>query len=211
MPDQHIHLDRALRSAINEPGGGSSDYDLVRDILPKEFSPKQPLREAAVLIGFRQYGDQVELLLTRRNGRLKHHPGQIAFPGGARDQTDASLEACALREAEEEIGLQTHQTAVIGALPPHQTVTGFQATPILAWLKEDFRPVLQDSEVAALFWLPLRHALNASNYRIESTMFRGHERRYYVLPYGPWYIWGATARMLYNLSVRMEATGRNHG
>jgi 8-oxo-dGTP pyrophosphatase MutT (NUDIX family) len=182
-----------FRTALAHKGAASSDFDLNPDtILPEG----RQLRPAGVLAPILQRGDRFELLLTKRSSALKHHPGQIAFPGGKQDDTDADVVAAALREAHEEIGLPPQNVEVLGTLPAHETVTAFQVTPVIGLVKEPFEIKPEPGEVEEVFAVPLDHVLNADNYLIESRRWRGQRRYYFVVPYGPYYIWGATARML---------------
>ena len=114
------------------------------------------------------------------------------------------MTAAALREAEEEIGLPRDLPRVLGHLPAHETVTGFTVTPVLALIEQsfDFRP--EPGEVDEAFTVPLAHVLNPDNYIVESRHWRGQRRYYFTAPFGPYYIWGATARMLRGLAARME-------
>lgn len=187
-----------LRAALSRPGGASSDFDLNPGIA---LPPGRVLRPAAVLVALT--GDRV--ILTKRASHLKHHPGQIAFPGGKLDPTDASLEAAALREAQEEIGLDPGLVDLWGRLPPHETVTGFAVTPILGALRGPYAPRPEAGEVDEVFEVPLSHVLDRSRYGIEGRRWRGEWRRYYAVPFGPYYIWGATARILRGLAERVAA------
>ena len=191
-------IDR-LRDALARPGGESSDFDLNPGI---QLPPGRVLRPAAVLIAV--WGDRV--ILTKRSSHLKHHPGQIAFPGGKLDPTDASLEAAALRETTEEIGLPAECVHILGTLPPHETVTGFRVTPFVGHVHRDFTTRPEAGEVDEAFVVPLHHLLNPGNYLIQSRLWQGQLRRYYTVPWGPYYIWGATARMLYGLASRVPAS-----
>ena len=193
MPDQVSRLIAALA----RPSGPSSDFDLN----PAEtLAPGRNLRPAAVLVAL--WGQDV--VLTKRASHLKHHPGQIAFPGGKQEASDHGPEAAALREAEEEIGLPPDNVSILGRLSGHETVTGFQVTPILGHVRADFQPRRDPSEVDEVFTVPLRHLLDTDRYVIEGRLWRGQFRRYYAVPWGPYYIWGATARILHGLAQRVR-------
>jgi 8-oxo-dGTP pyrophosphatase MutT (NUDIX family) len=145
------------------------------------------------------------VILTKRSSRLKHHPGQIAFPGGKVDDTDAGPVEAALREAREEIGLPAGSVDILGTWSAHETVTGFLMTPVFGIVRDDFRPIPEAGEVDEVFSVPLGHVADPARFRIEGRLWRGQFRRYYVVPYGPYYIWGATARILRALADRMAA------
>ncbi|WP_299916160.1 CoA pyrophosphatase [uncultured Roseobacter sp.] len=182
-----------LRAALGRPGRPSSDFDLNPEtVLPAG----RKLRPAGVLAPIVRKNDDLHLLLTKRSSALKHHPGQIAFPGGKQDDTDTDVVAAALREAREEIGLPSHTVDVLGTLPAHETVTGFIVTPVIGFVNEDFAIRPEQGEVDEVFSVPLSHVLRAENYVVESRRWRGTRRSYFAVPYGPYYIWGATARML---------------
>ena len=132
--------------------------------------------------------------------------GQVAFPGGKRDPDDESLTATALREAHEEIGLPASAVTPFGEAGHHVTVTGFKVTPILA-IAEPFAAVPEPGEVERIFEVPLTFLMDRQNARIEGRQWQGTTRRYYVLPFGPFYIWGATARMIVALRTAWEAAG----
>jgi 8-oxo-dGTP pyrophosphatase MutT (NUDIX family) len=191
-----IDLDRLTDALLAAPPAASSDYDLNPDVVLPEG---RKLRPAAVLIGVLE--DTV--ILTKRASHLKHHPGQIAFPGGKIDAGDADATAAALREAQEEIGLDPATVRLLAELPSHETVTGYAVTPIIARIDRAFTPVPEAGEVAEVFRVPLPLLMDPARYRVERRRWRGVWRRYYVVPYGPYYIWGATARMLKSLADRV--------
>lgn len=196
----HDTLSR-LAAALNQTGRPSSDFDLNPDARLPET---RQLRPAGVLVALSASAEGLQLTLTKRSSGLKHHPGQIAFPGGKQDDTDTDVVAAALREAEEEIGLDRRNVAVIGTLPAHETVTGFIVTPVIAQVLSPFVPRAEPGEVAEVFRVPLAHVTNPDRFVIQSRRWRGQRRHYFTVPYGPYYIWGATARILRALADRMD-------
>jgi 8-oxo-dGTP pyrophosphatase MutT (NUDIX family) len=191
-------LARALARA-REGGAASSDHDLH-----DAPSPARPLRPAAVLLAVDLSGREARVLLTKRAAHLRHHPGQIALPGGRTEPGEDAV-PCALREAAEEVGLPAGLPEVLGPLPVHETVTGFAVTPVLAVLRAPFAPVPQPGEVEEVFGIPLAHCADPARYRIEGRVWQGAMRRYWVAPWGPYYLWGATARILRGLALGMRA------
>ena len=192
-------LDRVAR-ALSAPSAGSSDFDLNPDV---HLPPGRKLRPAAVLLPLVRTGDEVSVILTKRSSALIHHPGQIAFPGGKVDAADDGPVAAALREASEEIGLKPENVKVLGELSPHETVTRFNVTPVLGLVLEPFDIVPEPGEVEEVFTVPLTHVTNIKNFQIQSRLWQGENRFYYTVPCGPYYIWGATARILHGLAERM--------
>lgn len=189
-----------LEQALRLPAGPSSDFDLNPGIRP---AADKPLRPAAVLVPVWLRPEGAALILTKRSSHLKHHPGQIAFPGGKVDATDAGPMAAALREAQEEIGLPPDRVEILGALPVHETVTGFAVTPFVGLVRGAFDPTPEAGEVEEVFSVPLSHVLTPARFAIERRQWMGVWRRYYAVPYGPYYIWGATARILRGLADRV--------
>jgi 8-oxo-dGTP pyrophosphatase MutT (NUDIX family) len=182
-----------ILDAVAAASAPSSDYDLNPGVTLPEG---RRLRPAAVLVAIETSGADPRVILTMRSSALRHHPGQIAFPGGKQDAGDPGLHATALREAHEEVGLAPEAVEILADLPRHETVTGFDITPVLARVTGAFTPVAEPGEVAEVFTVPLAHLLDPARFRVEQRRWKGTWRRYYTVPYGPYYIWGATARIL---------------
>lgn len=194
-------VEAALMQALSVQGSDSSDFDLNPDVpLPQG----RVLRPAGVLIAVDLAGGIPQVILTKRSARLKHHPGQIAFPGGKQDPGDATPVDAALREAEEEIGLPRGMVRVLGQLPPHETVTGFVVHPVIGLVEQAFAERAEAGEVDEVFRVPYDHVTNPARFRIEARRWQGRRRYYYTVPYGPYYIWGATGRILRALAERLS-------
>jgi len=190
-------LRTCLKDALAMRGGASSDFDLNAGI----EAPNVKLTPASVLIAIRAETETV--ILTKRSARLKHHPGQIAFPGGKKDPGDPTVIDAALREASEEIGLPATMVDVIGTMPQHQTVTGFAVTPVVGLIGDNFRSIPEQGEVSEVFEVPLAHVTDPQMFQVERRRWQGRMRHFYTVPFGPYYIWGATARILRALAERM--------
>ena len=187
-----------IKKALDEMSINSSDFDLNRNArLPNN----RKLSKAGVLVGicFPQQGEP-SVLLTKRASHLTNHPGQVAFPGGKFELQDSTLISTALREAEEEIGLDRSIPQQLGVLPNHETITRFLVTPVMFKLPDKLYLKIDKNEVDEVFYVPLRHILTLENYRIQARKWKEELRYYYVVPYGPYYIWGATARILYGFA-----------
>jgi len=189
--------DRSRRLAsglpVTKPPLGS-DFSL-NGVVPAPTS----FRPAAVLVPLVRREPGITVLLTQRTEDMPSHAGQIAFPGGRTQNEDADAKATALRETEEEVGLSRTFVQVIGAVDLYRTGTGYEITPVVGIVTPGFTIHADPREVADVFEVPLAHFLDAQNHRIDSRVWQGRERRFYAMPYGKRYIWGATAGMLKNL------------
>lgn len=179
---------RAIKS--HKPGSGGGDHALNPGM---EIEP--PFRAAAVLILLIPREDGLTVLFTERTTTLSAHAGQVSFPGGSVDEDDADEIAAALREAQEEIGLDPQNARVLGALDEYITRTGFSVRPVVAVLEnaQDWTP--SADEVAQIFEVPLDHILNGG-LQPRTVMFEERERHFFALDWDGFHIWGATAGML---------------
>jgi 8-oxo-dGTP pyrophosphatase MutT (NUDIX family) len=169
---------------------------LTADDLEKQAEASRlQLKPAAVLLLVVNHAEPT-VVFTQRTADLADHAGQIAFPGGRRENADSSPEATALREANEEIGLDTGRVQVLGRLPEYRTSTGYSVTPVVGWAEPPVAYTPDPREVADVFEVPLAFLLDARNHRYESAFYRGRMRHYWAMPYGERFIWGATAGML---------------
>ena len=191
-----------LLAALARESASSSDFDLNPGVVLPEG---RKLRPAGVLMPVQVFDGVAQVLLTKRASHLKHHPGQIAFPGGKQEESDADVTAAALREAREEIGLPEDAVRVLGVLPTHETVTSFTVTPVIGLIERDFTITPEQGEVEEVFRVPLSHVTDKSNFSVQGRRWLGQRRHYYTVPFGPYYIWGATARILRGLAERMSS------
>lgn len=143
------------------------------------------------------------LLLTQRSPRLRKHAGQVAFPGGSVDSSDASLIAAALREAEEEVAIPPHKVEIVGMLPPVDSVTGFRVTPVVGIIPPDLHYHASEDEVAAVFEMPLSEALRLGRYHPLDIWRRGDEHRVWLSWYQHYFVWGMTAGIIRELALQI--------
>lgn len=187
-----------LAEIVNDPGGGVADG---ADLPAVGGRPPVP---AAVLVPV-ILGPSPGILLTKRTAHLNRHGGQVCFPGGRIDAGDASAEAAALREAQEEIALDPAQVEVIGRMGDYVTGTGYRITPVLGLIPPGLGLRPAPDEVDAVFELPIDVLLDPAAPRRQRHHVRGHWREYWVWPHPDHYIWGATAAILVHLAQRLRS------
>jgi len=179
---------------VPDANTGRGDHDLNPDMgVAAELTP------AAVLVPLVLRDDGITVLFTQRTTHLEHHPGQVSFPGGHVDPGDRTPDDTALRETEEEVGLDRRHIEIIGHLDVYRTRTGFSVTPVVGLVTPPFEIDPDTHEVEEVFEAPLPFLLNTRNHERHTREIRGVEREFYAMPYNGHYIWGATAGMLVNL------------
>jgi len=198
------------RRALNQSGGPidhawreHGDHLLNPTLVDHAAGLK--LRDAAVLVPVVDDGDDAKVILTQRTATLRKHSGQIAFPGGGIDPEDVSPEQAALREAEEEIGLDRSYVETLARLPNYYAATGFRITPVLSVVKRGFELKLNPTEVDDVFEVPLSFLMNEANHQRGSREWNGTERHFYLMPYEDRNIWGITAGILRTIYERLYA------
>ncbi|WOF74821.1 CoA pyrophosphatase [Parvibaculaceae bacterium PLY_AMNH_Bact1] len=199
-----IDLETPSLDRILEPTGAGVRGD--KDLNPDDWvDPKDrpDLRLAAVLVPIIEHEAGPTVLLTRRADHLNSHSGQVAFPGGKVDPGETPVDG-ALREAEEEVGLDRSFVDVAGFLNPYETGTGFRILPVISFVRPGFSLTPEPGEVAEIFEVPLNFLMNVDNHERHSVFWRGKRRAYYAMPYQGHYIWGATAGMIRNLHDRLQ-------
>jgi 8-oxo-dGTP pyrophosphatase MutT (NUDIX family) len=169
-----------------------------------KFRYHHKLKRAAVLIPIVGNQSGLEVLLTKRANHLRHHPGQVSFPGGKVEPSDQNIIATALRETEEEIGLKPENIQVLGQLKSYQTISGYEITPIVAFAQKSENYQFDDNEVAEVFHVPLSHFLVREHHIQVPTFHRGKSYNIHFMPYQNYNIWGATAAILHDLSVLLD-------
>ncbi|MCW5606193.1 MAG: CoA pyrophosphatase [Burkholderiales bacterium] len=188
-----------LTDASVMPVRGDHDADPVM----KKIAEVRPIRPAAVLVAVIDHPKEPTVLLTQRAQHLPDHPGQISFPGGKIDKTDADPLAAALREAEEEIGLSREAVQPLGYLDLYMTTLGYRIMPLIARVEPGFELALNTAEVDAAFEVPLAFLMDHANMETHSREWQGVERHYYAITFGERYIWGVTAGILRNMRERI--------
>ena len=176
------------------------DHDLNPDTKPAD-----DLVPAAVLVPLVNRTDGVTTMLTQRANHLAHHPRQISFPGGHMDPGDGTPEETALRETEEEVGLDRRHVEIVGRLAEYHTRTGFAVTPVVAMVEPPFDISPDPHEVEEVFEGPLAFLMDPANHARHSRKIQGTMRHFHAIPYDGYFIWGATAGMLINLYEVLRA------
>lgn len=174
-------------------------------VLNPDLRPSPPYRRAAVLVPVVARPDGLKIIFTRRTTKLSSHAGQISLPGGSLEPGDKTVVDTALRETEEEIGLDRSRVEVLGRLDRYLTRTGFDVTPVVGLVEEPVELTLNEDEVAEVFEVPLEHFLDHAQCKTHSREFMGKPREFHVFEHNQRYIWGATAGMLVNLRDAIEA------
>lgn len=194
---------RATRQNGIEADADYGDHRLNPDF--RHLIVRPNLRDAAVLIPVVDHGSEAHVLLTKRTEKLRSHSGQVAFPGGAVDPTDASPEHAAVRETLEEIGLGAADIEIVGRMPGYVTGSGYRIVPVLGIVRPGYFLTINEDEVDDAFEVPLSFLMDPSNHRRESRIWQEKERFYYTMPFGERYIWGVTAGIIRTLYERLYA------
>ncbi len=194
----NLDVPAGLSEADGVPLWGDHDADPVA----KAIATVRPIKPAAVLVGVVERAEPT-VLLTQRTAHLPDHAGQIAFPGGKIDASDATPLAAALREAHEEIGLESRFIEPIGYLEVYLTTLGYRIVPVVARLQPGFSLKLNEDEVEDTFEVPLAFLMDSANHQRHSRQWQGMTRYFFVMPFGERYIWGVTAGILRGLYDRI--------
>lgn len=203
-----VDLARLQPAALRQRFAAPPAFDLEHPGDGDVFAIDRAHTAAAVLVPLVQRGDGLHVLLTRRTDHLRDHAGQISFPGGRSEPADGSPTATALRETQEEVGLNPRHVEVIGQLPVYTTVTSYVVTPVVALVHTPFDLVLDSFEVAESFEVPLHFLMNPANHHRHEFNVDGKDRLFLSMPWQglgsageprEFFIWGATAAMLRNL------------
>jgi len=161
------------------------------------------LRKASVLIGLVERQQGLHIILTKRAAHLRHHPGQISFPGGKYEEGDRSLQQTAKREAREEIGILEEKIHIVGQLPELVTVSQFAVTPILAFVESDYQVQLDRNEVDEVFEVPITFLLDRKKLYSGTFQLKNHRHRVFAIPYKQHFIWGMTAQIIQSLQKQL--------
>ncbi len=169
----------------------------------------QELREAGVLIGLVERNQELNVILTARAKHLKHHPGQISFPGGKRETHDHTIIDTAIRETEEETGIFAEQIEIIGTLPALKTISRFSVTPVVGFISDSYTPVIDRNEVDSLFEVPLSFLLNTENLKSGQFFVNNQFHEVSAIPYQQHFIWGVTAQIIQAVQRQISFAARS--
>ncbi len=203
-------LERVSPHFVDDPLGrpfdaASSDLTLNPSFAAQMLGRR--LKDAAVLIGLVEAAEGTRVILTQRTEHLSSHAGQVAFPGGKIDAEDGSAIVTALREAEEEIGLDPAHVDPVGCLAPYASGSGYRIVPVIARVRPGLAYVPNPHEVADVFEVPLAFLMDGANHRIGSRVWNGRTGYFYEMPYGERYIWGVTAGIIRQIWERAYGRG----
>jgi len=199
------HYEVIIRHALRgtQPPSKFASQPVLAD-LPPGLQPRQPWKPAAVLVPLVMHPGGLSMLLTRRTEQLLDHAGQVSFPGGSREDKDSDLVQTALRETEEETGLQRCFVETVGFLDGYLTITGYAVTPVVGLVKPDFHLQPDPLEVAEIFEVPLAFLSDPANRQIRTRHVGDRDVSYYLFEYNQHVIWGATAGILVNFLHKLE-------
>lgn len=203
QPSLFTAADFRMRASLDRGPAENFDYG------DHSFNPGHPrmagprrYRDAAVLIPVVDRGEEASVILTKRAESLTSHSGQVAFPGGRIDPSDASAEDAALREAMEEIGLDAGHVEVVGRMPDYLSASGYRIAPVLSVVRPGFGLTINRHEVDAAFEVPLRFLMDPVNHAQGTANYLDRDWRFYDMPYGGQRIWGVTAGIIRTLYER---------
>ncbi|WP_350335086.1 CoA pyrophosphatase [Coralliovum pocilloporae] len=196
-------LESVSRVRLDDPFLVASSYGdhMINPGLPPMEAAQ--LRDAAVLVPIVSYPGEPKVLLTQRTNHLPSHAGQVAFPGGKIDASDASAVHAALRETEEEIGIPEDLITVHGALPTYQSRSGYRIVPVIGLIEPGYDLALNEGEVELAFEVPLSFLMDPDQHRKTSRIWQGNERFFYEMPYDGHYIWGVTAGIIRSIYLEL--------
>ncbi|HMW84008.1 MAG TPA: CoA pyrophosphatase [Pseudomonadales bacterium] len=213
MKAQGIEIDlprlRPSRGQLLDHFASQSGAPVAATLNPDDVTAglisRENKRESAILMPIVQKADELEIILTWRSAHLRSHAGQVSFPGGRVDESDASREHTALRETEEEIGIPMNRVQVLGRMGDYYTQSGYSITPVVGLIDTPVELRPNPHEVAAIIEAPLHFFLDSAAYRIHQRETDGTVRSFYSVTYGDYFIWGATAAMLVEFYRRLAA------
>jgi 8-oxo-dGTP pyrophosphatase MutT (NUDIX family) len=163
----------------------------------------EELRKAAIVVGLVEREDGLHVIFTKRAAHLKHHPGQISFPGGKHELSDPSIQFTALRELHEEVGIRSDQVKIVGQLPALSTLSKFSITPIVALVNPDYKPIIDENEVASIFEIPATYVLDQAKLHSHMVNLKKIKHRIFAIPFQKHLIWGVTAQIIQSLQQHL--------